>query len=173
MLVPHIGNVVADPDSICLESEPVFVPMLQREVRFVLFDYEEDGNRSEFHDAIAEFLKLPPAVLLAANNDIFRYYRDTVRAVDADDMPVIESPYDVWSHIELHDNVSLSRRGYGDLKVYVTVETECDWEPEHGLVFNFREGKRINKLGPFDGHVTNSDAHGDPCLEDVIYHSPF
>lgn len=173
MIIPHIGRVTVDADYECLCSEPVFVPLLQREVSFVLFDYEEDENQAEFHEAIGAFLALQPEVLSSVDAEIYRYYTDTLKAVDADDLPSIESASDVWSHIELHDNVSLSRRNFGDRKVYVTLETECGWEPEHGLVMNFKEGRRITRLGPFDGHLTNSDAHGDPSLEDVVYHSPF
>jgi hypothetical protein len=174
MIVPHLGDVTVDPDvEDWLCSAPVFVPLLQREVKFVLSDYENDENPTEFDDAIGAFLALQPEVLHSVDVEIYSYYNDTVKSVDADDMPSIDSATDVWNHIELHDNVSLSRRNYGDRKVYVTVEMECDWEPEHGLVMIFKEGKRVTKLGPFDGHLTNSDAFGDPSLEDVVYHLPF
>lgn len=45
----------------------------------------------------------------------------------------------------------------------------CDWETEHGLQIVFKQGLKINKLGPFDGHLTNSDAYADKKLENVVY----
>jgi hypothetical protein len=30
-------------------------------------------------------------------------------------------------------------------------------------------GLRVNKIGPYDGHLTNSDAYAHDELEDVIY----
>ena len=50
-----------------------------------------------------------------------------------------------------------------------SVECGCDWEGEHGLQIVFKDGLVVNKVGAFDGHVTNSDAYGDPGLEDVVY----
>jgi hypothetical protein len=40
-----------------------------------------------------------------------------------------------------------------DQRVYVSVECECDWEPEHGLQIVFRDGATVTKVGPYDGHV--------------------
>jgi hypothetical protein len=40
---------------------------------------------------------------------------------------------------------------------------------EHGLQIVLRNGLEVNKLGMYDGHLTNSDAFADPALEDTIY----
>jgi hypothetical protein len=42
-------------------------------------------------------------------------------------------------------------------------------EPEHGLQVVFQNGLRVNKVGPYDGHLTNSDAYGDDNLEQAVY----
>lgn len=42
-------------------------------------------------------------------------------------------------------------------------------EPEHGLQIVFKDGQRVNKVGPFNGPFTNSHAYADPSLEGVIY----
>jgi hypothetical protein len=52
---------------------------------------------------------------------------------------------------------------------YVSLESGCDWEPEHGIQLVFRNGRQVTKLGPFDGHLTNAAASGDAGLLDVIY----
>ena len=61
------------------------------------------------------------------------------------------------------------RRSSGDMRVYVSIECECAWEPEHGLQLVLQEGRRVTKIGPYDGHLTNSDAFARPDLEGVIY----
>jgi len=59
-----------------------------------------------------------------------------------------------------------------DGRVYVSVEYECDWEPEHGLQIVFRDGRTVTKVGPYNGHLTNNSAYGRPDLDDVVYHRP-
>ena len=84
---------------------------------------------------------------------------------------VIPRAADVWAHVTLGREPIVSRRAYGDKGVYVSLECGCDWEREHGLQIVFKEGLRVNKVGPFDGHLTNSDAYADRSLEHVIYRS--
>jgi hypothetical protein len=55
--------------------------------------------------------------------------------------------------------------------MYASLECNCDWEEEHGLLIVFKEGREVSKIGPYDGHLTHSDAYGDPALEDVVYRS--
>ena len=33
-----------------------------------------------------------------------------------------------------------------------------------------KTGLRVNKVGPYNGHLTHADAYGDEHLETVIYH---
>lgn len=35
----------------------------------------------------------------------------------------------------------------------------------------FKDSCQVCKVGPYDGHVTNSDAYADDALEDVIYYT--
>jgi hypothetical protein len=63
----------------------------------------------------------------------------------------------------------VSRRAYGDKGVYVSIECNCDWEPEHGLQIVLKNGSEVTKVGPYDGHLTNSDAYADSTLEGVVY----
>jgi hypothetical protein len=55
-------------------------------------------------------------------------------------------------------------------QAHVSVECECDWEPEHGLQIVVRDGAAVTKVGPFDGHLTNAAAYANDALHDVIYH---
>lgn len=63
----------------------------------------------------------------------------------------------------------VKRRASGDRGIYISLECGCNWEPEHGLQIVFKHGRTINKIGPYDSHLTNSDAYADPKLEDVVY----
>jgi hypothetical protein len=64
----------------------------------------------------------------------------------------------------------VSRRPYGDELIYISLACAGDWEREHGLQVVFKQGLLVNKVGPFDGHLTNSDAYANKELEDVIYY---
>ena len=98
---------------------------------------------------------------------VFAYYRDCVTAAGAP--ATIASPPDVWQRRAVRRRAAGSRRAYGDKGVYVSVECNCDWEGEHGLQMVFKGGRVVNKVGPFDSHLTNSDAYADDRFEDVVY----
>ena len=78
-------------------------------------------------------------------------------------------PGELWRHVEIGDQPVVARRAHGDKGVYISLECNCDWEPEHGLQLVFKDGRAVCKVGPFDGHLTNSDAYADASLEHVIY----
>ena len=44
------------------------------------------------------------------------------------------------------------------------------WEPEHGLNIVFRDGRTVTRVGPYEGHLTNSSAYGRDDLDDVVYY---
>ncbi|MBR7839579.1 hypothetical protein KDL01_40375 [Actinospica durhamensis] len=81
-----------------------------------------------------------------------------------DGFPSIDTPEDVWQHI-VFGEVAVGRDGAA---VFVSVESECSWEPEHGLQIVFRAGRAVTKVGPFDGQYINASADGRE-LEDVVY----
>jgi hypothetical protein len=74
----------------------------------------------------------------------------------------------VWNHLTVGPEAIVQR----DDRVYVSVECECDWEPEHGLQIVFRDGRTVTKVGPYNGHLTNNSAYGRGDLDDVVYHRP-
>ena len=82
---------------------------------------------------------------------------------------MIDSPKDVWKHIQFGDEAMVIRRPYHDKGIYISLECNCDWEEEHGLQIVFKNGLKVNKIGPYDGHCTNVDAYANKSLEDVIY----
>ncbi|WP_184203770.1 DUF6985 domain-containing protein [Armatimonas rosea] len=176
MTVPVLGDLTRDsrfPE--WLESEAIEVPVLGTgKRRFVLENYEKDKAQEEFQEAIANFLKLSPVALKAAEEPIFRYYQDVAEDYDDEDfeeagIPPLTEASEVWEHIQLAEVIHVSRRPYGDKKIYLSLSCGCDWEEEHGLMIVFKQGLFVNKVGGYDGHLTNSDAYGSSRFEDVVY----
>ena len=154
-------------------SEPRPIAALGGAVcQVVLHGYDDDPDRDEVHAVVGTFLSMDDSALRAAAPAIFEYYGYITEAVIADDdldwYVEVTGPDDVWNHIEVGPYVIVRR----DERVYVSVECECDWEPEHGLQIVFRDGRTVTKVGPYNGHLTNSSAYGRPDLDDVVYHRP-
>jgi len=176
MEIPGLGPVVEDADLGWHRSgTPVPVSLLSGgPCHIVVEGYDHDPAREDFHAAIRAFLVLDRSALVAAAPSIFAYYRDVMDDVVAagdDDWHVeIDGPEDVLDHIQLGNEPMVARDGHGDRHVYVSLECECDWEPEHGLQLVFRDGHTVTKVGPYDGHLTNAAAHADSDLDGVVYH---
>jgi hypothetical protein len=170
MEIPGLGAVVEDEFGF-LESAPIPVPLFgDVALPFSVEGYRDDPAPEDFHAAVCTFLGLDRAVLDEAAPAVFAYYRDVAEEVgdQQDDFPVIEGPGDVWDHVTFdRHQASVQRDGEGE-PVYVSVECECTWEPEHGLQIVFRDGARVTKVGPFDGQLTNASAYADD-LQGVVY----
>ncbi|MBL7255249.1 DUF6985 domain-containing protein [Paractinoplanes lichenicola] len=162
--IPGLGPVVEDAAAGWFESSPILVPLLGQEARFLVEGYDAGPD---FHAAIRTFLALDRSALVAATPHIYAYYRDITELVDFVDVD-IAGPDQVLDHIQPGYEITVSREAD---HVYVSLECNCDWEPEHGLQLVFRDGAEITKVSPYDGHVTNAAAYGDPALEGIIYRS--
>ena len=169
--VPSLGLVTREDRFGWYTSGPVEVPALGHECHLILEGYAEDTGKSDFHVAIANFLHLQKSELSNGDDALFRYYKDYEEWWIEGGHPPLKSPSEAWAHVRFGREPAVIRRAYGDHEVYVSVECECAWEEEHGLQLVFKHGLRINKLGSYDGHLTNSDAFADGRLEDVIYHA--
>lgn len=172
MEIPGLGVVTKDKQFDWYYSQPMPVRVLGgKACRIVVAGYDEDPRKDDFHKAIANFRRMSPSVLKEAEPYVFRYYQNCYSNWEPDDeeFVAIASPSDVWRHVQLGSEPMVSRRAYGDKGIYVSLECSCDWEPEHGLQIVFKNGLQVNKLGSYDGHLTNSDAYANDDLEDVIY----
>jgi hypothetical protein len=174
MQIPGLGSVHHDnrfPD--WYRSNPVALPLLNgEEAVVVVSNYDEDPRQEDFEVAIRNLLSCPFEVFRRAEPYIFKYYQEmnsTWWTPEDPEYLVIESPDKVWQHIQVGRQPMVSRRASGDKAIYASFECECDWEPEHGLQIVLRNGHELVKVGPFDGHLTNSDAFADSSLEHVIY----
>lgn len=172
MEIPGIGKVTKDDEHGWYYSEPMTVAVLGgQRCRIVVEGYDEDANPDDFHIAIRNFLACDPAILKEAEPYVFRYYRDCLESWNwpEDQIISIESSNEVWNHVKLGTEPIVTRRDYGDQGIYISLECECDWEEEHGLQIVFKNGLKVNKIGPYDSHCTNSDAYDDESLEKVVY----
>lgn len=169
--IPGLGAVTEDEYG-SLVSAPIPVPVFgNAALPFAVDGYADDPAPEDFHAAIRTFLALDRTVLEDASPAVFEYYRDMADEFgdDLDDFPAIASPGEVWNHVQFdRHEVSVQRDDDGE-PVYVSVECECAWEPEHGLQIVFRDGARITKVGPYDGHLTNASAYARDDLRDVVY----
>lgn len=170
MELPGLGTVTEDLDG-WYRSEPITVPALGDRVLYVTVNgYDDDPAKEDFHAAITAFLSIDDSALKAAAPALFDYYQDIASEFADDDMPVtIFSPDQVWTHIHPIEIV-VERDSFRDQHVYVSMECECDWEPEHGLQIVLRDGRAVTKVGPYDGHLTNAAAFNRDDLEGVVYH---
>lgn len=172
--VPGLGIVTQhDQFEDWYVSGPVVIPMLGPEPRrLVLEGYAEETQKDDFHTAIANLLTRDVSVLHAASEPLYRYYKDFEDFwLEEEDVTPLPSGPALWSHVRLGQEAAVTRRPYGDHAVYVSIECECDWEPEHGLQLVLRNGLVVNKLGGYDGHLTYGDSYANPRLENVIYPS--
>jgi hypothetical protein len=152
-------------------SGSVAVPFLGgEECEFLI---EEDPNDPDVRAAVENTLRAKPSILTDAERYVVQCCEDTLASYPAKHRPTVtlRKPGDVWSHVRFGSEFQVSRRADGDSEdgVYVSLECNCDWDREHGLQLVLRDGRAITKVGPFDGHVTNSDAYDDPSLAGVVY----
>jgi outer membrane biosynthesis protein TonB len=133
-------------------------------------DTGREGYEKAVDAALHNFREHLPSALHEAEGHVFLYYLDCKGSHAPGDAGYVEiaSPKDVWNHIGFGPDATVQRRDK-DGKIYVSLECSCDWEEEHGLQLVLEEGKRVVKVGPFNGHLTNADAYDDPGLEGVVY----
>jgi hypothetical protein len=173
--IPGLGPVVKDEEFgwYTSGSRPV-AALGGASVRIVLDGFEDDPDQTGYVSVLSEFLGLEHSVLMPATDAVFDYYQDVMAAVVADEdwdwYVDISSPDLVWDHVTIGRDLCV-RRHHVDRRVYLSIECECDWEPEHGLQIVIREGRVVSKVGPYNGHLTNASAYGlDDLAADVVYH---
>ena len=161
MEIPGLGRMTKDQFDWYI-SDPIRVPVLGGQTRrIVVAGYEDDTGQDDFHTAIKNFLSIDDSALRDAEAHVYAYYKEcNAHWTRADDEYVlIESPRDVWAHVQFGTEPIVERRGCGDQGVYVSLTCGCDWEEEHGLQIVLKNGLKVKQ-----GRAVRRLAHELRCL---------
>ncbi|WP_316674859.1 DUF6985 domain-containing protein [uncultured Tolumonas sp.] len=170
MKIPYLGTCDLDENNDICHSDLVHINSFNIDCEFIIEGYQRDDQKNDFHNAIYNFINLTDNDLKNIEPHIYQYYKDYLSHYHGHEKIVqIQHSEDILDYITIGFEIYISRRFHGDNKIYISIECNCEWEPEHGLQLVFRDGNQICKVSPFDGHLTNSDAYADSSLEDVIY----
>jgi hypothetical protein len=81
---------------------------------------------------------------------------------------LLNYPSDLWHYVDPR-HLHLMDGGEGTQRdLYVMVEGECEWEPEHGLQLVFRQGRMLTRASQYDGYLTQRDAEEIPEEQDAL-----
>lgn len=134
------------------------------------------GDLACFSDARRRFLDAGPDLLDQVTGDLWTYYRSTADEFTEQQradygIPELAATADIWAEVSVNTSPDLTvgRSPLEPARCYMSFECEVSWEPEHGLQLVVEEGRRICKLGPYDGHLTNAAAFGDSALLNVVF----
>lgn len=127
--------------------------------------------------ALRGFLGLTPKQRRADGRHLIAYCTSTVEAVGPEvleDMgsgiPTLET---VWDHVQA-GGIFFSKLDAGKYAstpaVFVELEGNVAWEPEHGLQMSWADGTRLVKVGAFDGHPTNGHAAANPDRDQFVFY---
>lgn len=170
--IEPIGPLQFSEDLEWYVSRPIKLSLLSdREMAIAIEGYDEDGAKEDFTETVKNLLAAKPQVLQDVSHHLHAYFLDQNNNEfrEDDDQIEISDPEKVWEYIDFGDEIKVERRGYGDEGIYASLECSCDWEDEHGLQIVLKNGNVVCKVGPYDGHPTNSDAYDDDSFEEVIY----
>jgi hypothetical protein len=169
--IPSLGTLV-NVESDWLTSEPVDVPALGTHCRFIVDGFVPAETTSLSESAQAFCALSTDELRREAGDHVWAYYSDfAAHYGDEPRFPAIAGVDQVWDFVKFGAEVWVRRQ---EGHWYVSVESECAWEPEHGLELVFRGGNELVKVGQVDGQVTNRWAYNDDSIPDnVIYLSPF
>lgn len=169
--VESVGNFIFDPNTDWYYGPKYSIHLPNKKaVQVNLVSNEEDLTReSEICQVLSRLATDCEAIFKASEKDIYEYYLDMKGLYgDEVDYPQILNLCDIWDNVVIGADAMISFRA-GDNCMYISLECECSWEEEHGLQIVIKDGVKIVKVGPFDGHLTNADAFNNAKLERVVY----
>jgi hypothetical protein len=137
--------------------------------------FTEEQERSRVQ-AANNFRRSEPDLLAQATPYLWEYYRATMAEYSPEQrkeygIPLVTPSTDIWTQVSITTppTVELGRPPLSPARAYISFEGEVSWEPEHGLQLVVKDGLRVCKVGPYDGHVTNAHAFGDIALLGVVF----
>lgn len=171
MILDDLGDFTKDEDLGWYYSKEMTITLIDSlRIRFVLDLFDDYSDyKTKYIEAIHNIMKIKTEKIKEAEDAIYNYYKD---CIDLNKkigfLNRIKNGRHVWHHIKWGNEPLVTYREI-DNTAYISFECECDWEIEHGLQIVFKNGQCINKVGSYDGHLTNSDAFAKPEFENEIY----
>jgi hypothetical protein len=136
----------------------------------------EDLPPAEALPALKNFLQLSNEQRLKDGRHLLAYCREMAEAIGDEvyeEMGGEEPSVDqIWDFVEIcHIFFGKLEKGkYAERDtVFLQLEGNVEWEPEHGLQMSWADGCKLVKVGSFDGHPTNGHAYADPTRDQYIY----
>jgi hypothetical protein len=172
MDVPDLGQLELEEETGWHYSSPIEMqPLPGRPRRFVFDDFVDEADLLEQVAVAFRFRDADPSVIRSGTEWVHAYYLDIVRSgqdggyqVEPASMTAAE---EVWNHVTFPNDIHVSRDD--DNRLFIDLECECSWEPEHGLQLVLEGGTRVTKVSEYDGHLTNAHALARPDLEGLVY----
>lgn len=141
--------------------------------------YRCDGlTPEEIIPPLKNFLALTAEQRRTDSRHLFSYYKLMVEVVGEEvileDMggvePIMEQ---IWDHVKpkliFFDTLEAGKY-VSKPTIYVHLEGEVVWEPEHGLMMSWAEGNRLVKVSSYDGHPTNGYGMDDPTKDQYVFY---
>ena len=137
----------------------------------------EDVPVAEALPALKNFLKLTAKQRRADGRHLLAYCKLMIEVVGEESVlgdlgGVLPTVDEIWNYARPL-GISFSALDPGkyafERTIYVNVEGEVDWEPEHGLQMVWEGGARLVKVSEYDGHPTNGHASAKPERDQFVF----
>ena len=171
-VIAALGDLTRlDDQEDTLISRPLAIPLLfGARLPIEIEGYEIDPKPQDFVAAVTSLLACDDSVLEAAADALYAYSQDCAKLWAGDPgLAKVARREDAWRRVRFTGHPLVKRRVAGDRQIYVSIPAACDWAPRQGLQVVLKQGRRVTKLGPYDGHLSNADASGNPADEAVVY----
>src|SRR5689334_8028263 len=132
--IPRLGEL--EPSEYgSLISRPLPVRAFGGAFSFEFDRYEFDLKHDDFSKVVHNLLASSADLISAATPYVVQYYEDMVQLIGDDrrDLEILD-PTDVWRFVEFGSVISMSRDYDNVDDVFASLECECRWEREHGLL---------------------------------------
>lgn len=147
------------------QSQPIAISLFDGATASIVLDAEGEDPFAPFADdvlaAARVFLALRESDRAEIEPHVWQEYTD-IRDVIGEDCPEIARA-DIWKNVDLN-GVHIERRIKDDL-VYVSIECNCEWEPEHGMQLVLQHGSRWVRVSDYSGHLTEGDSFACEALD--------
>lgn len=94
-----------------------------------------------------------------------QYCEDMLSLLEPEQRPAleIEKPSDVWKYVELGNEIHVHCQLHDreEPGIFFSIESNCDWETEHGLSITIRDGEPVCTVGQYDGHLLHDKWLGE------------